>query len=219
MKDKGLTEKQVIEKIKEVTPDFSQEENEVKIRVKNDSLKNIRKMTNKLQEIVLKGVPNINRVIIIEKELDKGKELVLATEGTNLAEVFKIEGVDASRTTTNDVTEISQVLGIEAARNALILEIQKVLEAQELKVNYRHISLIADAMTSKGVIKSVGRHGLAGEKTSVLAKAAFEETAKHLVNACVHGEAEKLRGIAENIIIGQTIPCGTGKIKLVMKTD
>ena len=79
--------------------------------------------------------------------------------------------------------------------------------------------LIADAMTVGGMVKSVGRHGLAGQKASVLARAAFEETAKHLLNACVHGEVDRLQGITENIIIGQTLPCGTGKVKLEMEVD
>ena len=143
--------------------------------------------------------------------------MALGTEGSNLLEVRKIPEVDAFRTTTNDIMEIAVVLGIEAARNAIIGEMMKVLDAQSLSVDERHIMLIADAMTNKGVIKSVGRHGLAGQKDSVLAKAAFEETAKHLINACVKGEEDTLNGIAENIIVGQTIPCGTGKVDLVMK--
>ena len=115
--------------------------------------------------------------------------------------------------------EINEVLGVDAARNAIIQEINKVLEMQDLTVDPRHIMLIADAMTFLGAVKSVGRHGLAGQKKSVLARAAFEETAKHLLNACIYGEEDTLQGVAENIIIGQTIPAGTGKVRLEMKFD
>jgi DNA-directed RNA polymerase subunit A" len=221
LRDKDISEKFVLQKIGEVAPDYSQDGPEVKIKLKDDSLKNIRRTTNALSEVILKGVQNINRVIVVEKK-DRASgvtEYSLATEGTNLKDVLKVPGVDASRTTTNDIVEISRVLGIEAARNAIIQEIKKVLDAQDLRVDLRHVSLIADAMTFDGSVRSVGRHGIAGEKTSVLARAAFEETGKHLVHACVFGEEDKLSGVAENIIIGQTIPCGTGRVSLVMKGE
>ncbi len=223
LRDKDITEKFVKQKIGEVTPDYSEDGAEIKIKLKDDSLKNIRKTTNALREVILKGVQNIKRVIVVEKKSKGAKdgsvEYLLATEGTNLKDVLKVPGVDASRTTTNDIIEIGRVLGIEAARNAIIQEVKKVLDAQDLRVDLRHVSLIADAMTFTGEVRSVGRHGISGEKTSVLARAAFEETGKHLVHACVFGEEDKLTGVAENIIIGQTIPCGTGKVALVMKRD
>ena len=172
----------------------------------------MRKVTNKPKEIILKGIPGISRVIIIDKE----GEFVLATEGSNLKDMLAHPDVDPARVTTNDIMETYKVLGIEAARNAIVSEITKVLDAQDLTVDYRHTALISDSMTNKGSIKSIGRHGLAGEKASVLARAAFEETAKHLIGACILGEEDLLRGVAENIIIGQTIPCGTGKVKLEM---
>ncbi|NYZ74979.1 DNA-directed RNA polymerase subunit A' [Candidatus Micrarchaeota archaeon] len=181
-----------------------------------DTLRNVRKITNKLKDITLRGVPGITRAIIIERP---NGEYSIATEGTNLEAVFRLPEVDPYGTTTNDITEISHVLGIEAARNAIIAEIMKVLDAQGIEVDVRHVMLIADAMTYKGALKSVGRHGLAGEKASVLARAAFEETAKHLTRACVHGESDNLAGVAENIIIGQTIPCGTGKVELEMDVE
>jgi len=89
---------------------------------------------------------------------------------------------------------------------------------QKLYVDIRHIMLIADAMTYGGMVKSIGRHGLSGEKVGVLGRAAFEETIKHLINASAFSEEEKLIGVTENIIVGQTVPVGTGKIRLVMKT-
>ncbi|MFH0835873.1 MAG: DNA-directed RNA polymerase subunit A' [Candidatus Micrarchaeota archaeon] len=218
LKEHGVKEDDVIAKVKEIA-EVNKRDNVLIMKPKTDTLRNIRKTTNKFKEIHLKGIKDIKRAIIVEKTDDKGKtELTLATEGSNLKEVLIIPEIDSYRTTTNDMMEIASVLGVEAGRNAIIEEMNKVLDAQQLSVDQRHIMLIADAMTNKGIIKSVGRHGLAGEKDSVLAKAAFEETAKHLINACVKGEVDSLSGIAENIIVGQTIPCGTGKVHLVMKS-
>jgi DNA-directed RNA polymerase subunit A" len=219
LKEAGLPEDEVMTKIKAVAP-FTKDHDKYVLKPKNETLKNIRKVTTRLTEMNLKGVPGISRAIIIEKPDAKGNiEYSLATEGTSLLEIFKLDEVDAFRTITNDIMEICLVLGVEGARNAIIHEIMTVLDAQDMNVDIRHIMLIADAMTFKGTVKSIGRHGLAGEKVSVLARAAFEETAKHLLNACVRGESDHLTGITENILIGQTIPCGTGQVKVVMKAE
>ncbi|MDP3742505.1 MAG: DNA-directed RNA polymerase subunit A' [Candidatus Micrarchaeota archaeon] len=216
LKEHAISIESAVEKIKLVAPYEGQGGKTITVKPKVDTLRNVRKITNRLRTVLLKGIEGINRAIIIEKE---GSEYTLATEGSNLQEVFKIEAVDTRRTTTNDVAEISRVLGIEAGRNAIIVELLKVMDAQDMDVDMRHIMLIADSMTSKGLIESIGRHGLAGKKDSVLARAAFEETAKHLTNACIRGEEDKLRGITENIIIGQTIPCGTGEVELEMDVE
>jgi DNA-directed RNA polymerase subunit A' len=214
LKEYGLSADEILKKIKGVAS-CEKTARGVAIKPQVDTLKNIRKITNKLKELSLRGIKGISRAIIIERD----GEYVIATEGSNLEEVFKVPEVEPYRTTTNDIAEINKVLGIEAARNAIISEIVKVLEAQDIDVDVRHVMLIADAMTFKGSLKSMGRHGLAGEKASVLARAAFEETAKHLINACVKGEEDPLKGVAENIIIGQTIPCGTGQVELEMEIE
>ena len=97
-----------------------------------------------------------------------------------------------------------------------INEARNTLENQGLSVDVRHIMLVADIMTSEGEVKSIGRHGISGEKSSVLARAAFEETGKHLLRASIRGEVDDLTGIIENIIIGQPIPLGTGSIGVKM---
>ncbi len=216
LKEHAISIENAVERIKAVAPYDGPGGKTITVKPKVETLRNVRKITNRLRSVLLKGIAGINRAIIIEKE---GGEYTLATEGSNLQEVFKIEAVDTRRTTTNDVVEISNVLGIEAARNAIIAELLKVMEAQDLDVDMRHIMLIADSMTFTGGVQSIGRHGLAGKKSSVLARAAFEETSKHLINACIKGEEDKLRGITENIIIGQTIPCGTGEVELEMAVD
>jgi DNA-directed RNA polymerase subunit A" len=129
---------------------------------------------------------------------------------------MKVLGVDCTRTTSNNIHEIAETFGIEAARNALIHEAQEVLGEQGLDVDVRHIMLVSDLMTRTGEIRQIGRHGISGEKESVLARAAFEVTVKHLLDASVSGEEDLLNGITENVIVGQTIPLGTGFIDLYM---
>ena len=144
-------------------------------------------------------------------------EYVIYTEGSNLEGVLDIAGVDATRTTTNSVFEIYKVFGVEAARAALILEASRTLGEQGLGVDIRHLMLVADVMTNEGDIRAIGRHGISGKKTSVLARAAFEITAAHLLRAAITGEVDELKGVAENIIVGQPITLGTGAVNLVYR--
>ena len=177
------------------------------------AIRELRLLADKVRDLQISGVKNIGKVVISKEEL----EWVIHTEGSNLGAVLKMEGVDKTRTTTNDIHEIEKVLGIEAARNAIIHEAQSTMEEQGLTVDVRHIMLVADMMTSDGSVKSIGRHGISGEKASVLARASFEETGKHLLRASIRGEVDHLTGIIENIIIGQPIPLGTGSVGVIMK--
>ena len=188
--------------------------NVVTIKPTTSSLRNIRRLTNKLRQLHIKGVEKINRTIVVKA---KDGTYFIRTGGSNIAAVMKNAHVETTRIYSNDVQEIARVLGIEAARNSLMKEIKQVLDMQNLNVDIRHCMLLADAMTMGGEINSIGRHGLSGEKAGVLARAAFEETVKHLINAAVKGEDDKLIGVTENIIIGQTVPIGTGLVKLKMK--
>ncbi len=163
--------------------------------------------------VQIKGVNGIRRALI-RKEKD---EYVIYTEGSNLEGVLEIEGVDAVRTTTNSVFEIYRVYGVEAARAALIYEANRTLAEQGLGVDIRHLMLVADVMTNEGDIRAIGRHGISGKKTSVLARAAFEITAAHLLRAAITGEVDELKGVAENIIVGQPITLGTGAVNLVYR--
>lgn len=177
------------------------------------AIRELRLLADKVRDLQISGVKNIGKVVISKEDV----EWVIHTEGSNLGAVLKMEGVDKTRTTTNDIHEIEKVLGIEAARNAIIHEAQSTMEEQGLTVDVRHIMLVADMMTSDGAVKSIGRHGISGEKASVLARASFEETGKHLLRASIRGEVDHLTGIIENIIIGQPIPLGTGSVSVIMK--
>ncbi|WP_298521104.1 DNA-directed RNA polymerase subunit A'' [uncultured Methanobrevibacter sp.] len=175
-------------------------------------IRELRLLADKVRDLQISGIKGIGKVIIRKDD----KEWIIHTEGSNLKEILDMDGIDHVRTTTNNIHEIGEVLGIEAARQSIINEAQNTLSEQGLSVDVRHIMLVADIMTSEGVVKSIGRHGISGEKSSVLARAAFEETGKHLLRASIRGEVDDLTGIIENIIIGQPIPLGTGSVGVKM---
>jgi DNA-directed RNA polymerase subunit A' len=187
--------------------------NEIVVQIETADIIALHSLRNKLQNQRVKGVPGIERVTVVKK----GDEWAIETRGSNLQKVRLVQGVDPTRTTTNNIFEIATTLGIEAARTALVKEIKGTLEEQGLEVDIRHIYLVADLMTSKGYLQQVGRHGIAGGKTSVLARAAFEITVPTLAQAAAKGEIEELRGVTENVIVGLPIPVGTGIVDIFMK--
>ena len=170
-------------------------------------------LRNKLLTLRIAGIKDIKNITIVKKD----SEWIIQTSGSNLGKVFKIPGVDTARTTTNNIWEIAAIIGIEAARSTLINEITHTLDEQGLEVDIRHIVLVSDLMSSTGVLKSIGRHGIAGTKESVLARAAFEITVPTIAKASVTGAIEELRGVTENVIVGLPVPVGTGMIELYMK--
>ena len=181
------------------------------------SYRQLLQLVEELREIVFKGIEEVSRVVIRKEETDDGEEFILYTEGSAFGDVLDIEGVDASRTTCNNIHEINRELGIEAARESLIDETMNTLEEQGLDdVNIRHLMLVADIMTNEGTIESIGRHGISGSKDSVLARAAFEVTVSHLLDAAIHGEVDELDGVTENVIVGKPIKLGTGDVNLRM---
>ncbi len=212
LKRKGLNKETLKKKIeKSLKTEVEETEEEIIISIKEPSYKELMDTFEKLKRLVISGIKEIKRVIV-RKE---GDEYVLYTEGSNLKRIMKEEGIDFTRTVTNNIYEIYEVLGIEAARNAIINEAISTLEEQGLEVDRRHIMLVADVMTADGELKQIGRHGVAGEKQSILARAAFEMTVNNLLDAAVRGEIDRLNGITENIIVGQPIRLGTGDVELV----
>ncbi|TYL39906.1 DNA-directed RNA polymerase subunit A'' [Natronococcus pandeyae] len=182
------------------------------------SYRDLLQLVEELRDITFKGIEEISRVVIRREEMDDGsEEFVLYTEGSSFGDALEIEGVDASRTTCNNIHEIHRNLGIEAAREAIIEETNNTLAEQGLDdVNVRHLMLVSDMMTNRGEIESIGRHGISGSKESVLARAAFEVTVNHLLNAAIHGEVDDLDGVTENVIVGKPIKLGTGDVDLRM---
>jgi DNA-directed RNA polymerase subunit A" len=186
----------------------------IKITLDDPSYKTLLDINEKLKVLKVKGIDGIKR-IIIRKEPKEG--YVIYSEGSNLKKVLEIKGVDPYRTTCNDIQAVGRVLGIEAARNLIIQEAHNTLSEQGLNVDQRHIMLVADIMTADGQIRAIGRHGVSGEKSSVLSRAAFEITVAHLLQASRTGESDKLDGVAENIIVGQPVNLGTGAVELLMQ--
>ncbi|MBX7075820.1 MAG: DNA-directed RNA polymerase subunit A'' [Methanobacteriaceae archaeon] len=213
IEDKRLDYDEIIASIEKAFKKVNIKDNMLTFEPSKTTIRELRLLADKVRDLQVSGIKNIGKVIIRKGD----EEYTIHTEGSNLGAVLKIDGIDKIRTSTNDIFEIETVLGIEAARNAIINEISKTLGEQGLSVDIRHIMLVSDMMTHQGVVNSIGRHGISGEKSSVLARAAFEETSKHLLNASIRGEVDHLTGVIENIIIGQPIPLGTGSVSVVMK--
>jgi DNA-directed RNA polymerase subunit A' len=168
---------------------------------------------NKVLKTTVKGVPDVKRVTIVKKD----NEWVIQTTGSNLSKVLEVAGIDKNNVRTNNVSEIGETLGIEAARNALINELSSTLEDQGLEVDQRYLMLVSDLMCHRGYMQQIGRHGIAGTKDSVLARAAFEITVPTIAGAARTGETERLKGITENVIVGSQIPIGSGTVDLYMQ--
>ncbi|MDP2750728.1 MAG: DNA-directed RNA polymerase subunit A'', partial [Nanoarchaeota archaeon] len=185
----------------------------VKVKIKEESLNEIYRAKEKLKDTYLCGVKGIKQVL----PLKRGEEFVIVTAGSNLYDVLQLEFVDTTRTVTNNIFEISEVLGIEAARQAIINEVFKVIESQGLNVDLRHIMLVSDTMCATGNIHGITRYGVVGEKASVLARASFETPIKHIIEAAMVGEEDKLDSVVENVMLNQPVPVGTGLPGLVTK--
>jgi DNA-directed RNA polymerase II subunit RPB1 len=182
---------------------------------------------NLLETIVVKGVSGIKKVSPRKFEeckydddtgsfgKDKLYEWILDADGTNLIEILGKVMVDSRRTISNDVNEIYQTLGVEAAREMLLNEIKEVLNDSGA-VNYRHIALLVDTMTSKGYLLSIDRHGINRSDIGPLAKSSFEETSDMLIKAGIFSEFDKVNGVSANIMMGQIPPCGTGDTEILL---
>ena len=175
----------------------------------------------------IKGMERIRKVSMHAKTqeqyntatqaFDKQAIWVLDTDGSNLAEILANPNVDSTRTVSNDPREIYAVLGVEAARNSLYLEIMDVIK--ESSVNYRHVSLLIDTMTHRGNLMSIDRHGINRGDVGPLAKSSFEETTDMLINASVFSEYDKINGVSANIMLGQLPPCGTGDSDILLDEE
>lgn len=214
MDKKGLTLEEILERVNAIRKIGAViEKKAIKITLDEPGYKNLQQVNESLKGLKIKGIDGIKRVII-RKEPKEG--YVIYSEGSNFKEVLEIDGVDPYSTSTNDIHAVARELGIEAARNMIIQEAHNTLSEQGLNVDLRHIMMVADVMTSDGTVKAIGRHGVSGEKSSVLSRAAFEITVNHLLSASQRGESDKLNGVAENIIVGQPVNLGTGAVELAM---
>ena len=193
-----------------------------------DSVEDMKLIQNRiLNDYLIRGIPEIKKVYFKETKMvglynnngdpiKNKNEWVLETDGSNLASVIHVEGIDHTRLYTNNVLEILEVLGIEACRNALLKELRSVLKPYSIYVNYRHLAVLIDFMTQKGHLTSITRHGINRLDIGPLRKCSFEETVETLLEAGLFAETDFLKGITENIMTGQLCPLGTGCFDIVL---
>jgi len=169
-------------------------------------------LKNALPNVVVSGFPAISRAVVAEED---GKYSLLV-EGYGLGEVMGAVGVDGVNCTTNHVAEVESVLGIEAARVSIVSEVSYIMSAYGIGIDPRHLLLLADVMTFKGMVLGITRFGVSKMRESVLMLASFERTTDHLFDAAVHGRSDQIVGVSECIIMGIPVPLGCGSFKLLM---
>jgi DNA-directed RNA polymerase subunit A" len=185
----------------------------VNSKSKENIINDLYVMKEKIKDMYVSGIKGLKQVLPVKK----GEEYVIIASGLNLKEVLMLDFVDSERTVSNDIFEIYAVLGVEAARQAIVNEVFKVIDAQGLNVDKRHIKLVADTMCQCGSIKGITRFGVVNQKASVLARASFETPIKHIIAASLLGEKDVLSSVVENVMINQPIPVGTGLPGLITK--
>lgn len=217
LKELDLDRKKIVKIINKALSNFNVKEIEDKIvlkpKGKDDDINVVYKVKEKIKKLYIFGIKGITQVLPVKR----GDEFVILTAGSNLKEALKLEFVDPYRILTNDIHEIESTFGIEAARQAIINEVFKVIETQGLNVDIRHIMLVADTMCASGRMKGITRVGVVAEKSSVLARASFETPLRHLIRASLLGEKDTLNSVIENVMINQPVPVGTGVPKLKSK--
>ena len=179
-----------------------------------------------LENLIIKGIKKINKAAMNKQEymkynketmkFEKSHEWVIETAGTNLVDILRHKQIDPYRTVSNDIIEIYQIFGIEAARQALYQELNSVIKDGDLYINYRHIALLVDTMTNRGYLMSIDRHGINRVDVGPLAKCSFEEVTDMLTKAGVFAEIDRISGISANVMLGQIPQCGTGDTQILL---
>ena len=188
---------------------------ELKIQATSQNLKEsffeLKNLLKRVQKVPVYGVPSINRAFINETN---GKIKIYA-EGTGLKKVFAIPHINFAKTTTNHVKEIFYTLGVEAARTKIISQIKYTIGIYGIKVDCRHIALMADVMCFTGMLIGLNRYGIVKMKNSPLMLASFEKTGEVLFDSAFFGASDGLKGVTEQILFGTPVNLGTGKFELV----
>jgi len=183
-----------------------------------------------LENITLKGIDNITNSFLVQErklnfnsetgDIDVGKEYVVYTSGINMEKLKYIKGVNHSLSTCNDVSTTFKLYGIEAARQILINEFMSTFNSGGSKaVNHSHMSVLIDMMTHTGNIISIDRHGLDKIDSEPIARASFEKTMDHFLNAALFNQKDNLQSVSSRIMLGRVIPGGTGAFDLMLDTN
>ncbi|MCI05474.1 DNA-directed RNA polymerase III subunit RPC1-like, partial [Trifolium medium] len=136
---------------------------------------------------------------------------------TGLRWVMRLEGVNARKTVSNHVIEVYDILGIEAARNCIIDQIKLTMRNQGMRIDMRHIMLLADEMTASGMVLGTTNTGFEKSGKSVLTLASIDRAPEYLFDACVHGRDDPVEGVTDCIIMGRPIQIGTGMVKVLQR--
>ena len=163
-----------------------------------------------LPNVIVQGIPSVNRAVINEQDKDGRVSYNLLMEGYGLLDVMGSPGIDGLHTWTNHVLEVETVLGVEAARTQISAEIGSIMTAYGIGIDTRHMLLLSDVMTFKGEVLGITRFGISKIRESVFMLASFEKTTDHLFDAAVHGRTDAIVGVSECIIMGMEVPVGTG---------
>lgn len=229
MVSKGLTLEFISSKIQNlygsnvhiITNDENDEKMIIRIRFLaqgHETLAFFNEAQNEILKIHLKGYVNIKKAYLINSNKSNTDEWCLQTDGINFMSILSAPEVDGAKVLANDIYTIYAVLGVEAARQSILNELSLVIEGNGSYVNHRHMSLLADVMTVKGFLTGITRHGVSKESISALKRASFEETVDVFLDAAVTSELDAIRGVSENIMLGQMAPVGTGNVDLILDT-
>ena len=183
-----------------------------------------------LKNIVIRGIKKINKVIlrringqdnVVEKSGAYKKQdiWVLDTVGTNMMDVLALDYIDAKRTFSNDIIEIYEIFGIEAARQTIYNELAEVIEFDGTYINYHHLCLLCDRMTFTNKMISIFRHGINNDNIGPIAKASFEETPEMFLKAARHAELDIMRGVSANVMVGQEGLYGTSAFQVILDME
>lgn len=178
-----------------------------------------------LDRFQLRGTPHITSANIrlkktakFDRETGEMKDIdewYIDTDGTNLLDVLNNPMINFVQTVSNDVNEVLETLGIEAARATLFKEFNDTFEFSGASLNYHHIALLADLMTHSGRLMSINRFGINRMDDGPLSRASFEETIDQLKDAAQYNEIDNMKGSSANIMFGQVGRYGTGYTDIV----
>ena len=194
----------------------------------SDIISNLKKISDELMnKLVIKGIKNIHNVVMNNikyssyknGEIINEKKWILESDGTNLLDVINQPYIDYKKTISNDINEVYSLLGIEASRTLLIDQIIDVIQEGAGYINSRHVDLLCDTMSSKGFLTSINKQGITKGNIGPLAKCSFEDTTNQLIKASIFGEKDNLTGVSSNIMLGQTIPSGTGFTHILLDEE
>lgn len=206
LKQSHTTTKKVVERLHGMGFAVNERGDSIILNASEQEFKEIYHLKEKLKKTIVSGIKGVKQVLIVKKDRD----YVVMTLGTNLKKMLEMKEVNPDKLVSNDLHEVANVFGVEAARQLIINEIQQVLNTQGLNIDKRHLKLVADAMTNTGEVKGVTRIGIIAQKSSILARATFEMPDKQFINASIKGNKDRLTSVIENVILNQPVPVGTG---------